>query len=237
MTAASAPARKARPETQATPYARLHGALAAVAVLSLAMFLGVALARIGHPFELEWIEGGMRDVVRRVLAHQPLYAAPTIEYVPFLYPPLYFHAAALIARAAGEGFVAMRVVSLVATLASFVLIARLANRGHAGRRTGLIAAGLFAATYAKGGAWFDLGRVDALFLLLTLGAITVLAGGRGFGRGTAAGGLFALAYLTKQPAALILLPFAAALGFADRPRLGGLALAFALVAEIGRAHV
>ena len=82
------------------------------------MFVGVALARLGHPYELEWIEGGMRDVVRRALAGQPLYGAPTIEYVPFLYPPLYFHAAALVARITGEGFVALRAVSLAATLGS-----------------------------------------------------------------------------------------------------------------------
>ena len=141
MTPASAPAR-ARSEARVTPHPRLHAALGGISLIAVAMVLGVAVARLGHPYELEWIEGGMRDVVRRLLAHQPMYAAPTIEYVPFLYPPLYFHAAALVARVTGEGFVALRAVSLIATLASFILIARLANRGHAGSFVGLIAAGV-----------------------------------------------------------------------------------------------
>jgi len=209
----------------------LRTALAGVSLLALATFLGVALARLGHPFELEWIEGGMREVVRRVLTGKPLYAAPSLEYVPFLYPPLYYHAAALVARVTGEGFAALRLVSLVSTLASFVLIARLANRGGAKPAAGLFAAGLFAASYAKGGAWLDLGRVDALFLVLTLGAIATLGSGRpGFARGAAAGALFALACLTKQPAALVALPFAAVLAFEDRRGLAGLAVVFALVA-------
>ncbi len=216
-----------------TPHPRAHAALAAISWLALVLFLAVALARLGHPYELEWIEGGMRDAVRRVLAGLPLYGAPAIDYVPFLYPPVFFHAAALVARVTGEGFAAMRVVSLGATLVSFVLIARLANRGGTGRGAGLIAAGLFAASYAKSGAWFDLGRVDALFLALTLGAIAVLAGGRGFGRGAAAGVLFGVAYLTKQPAALIMLPFTVALAFEDRRGLAGLGLAFVVVAGGG----
>ncbi len=218
---------------ESTPAAdrALRIALALVSLLALAAFVGVAFARIGHPYELEWIEGGMRETVRRVLAGQPLYVAPSIEYVPFLYPPLYFHASALFARVMGEGFEALRAVSLVASLASLVLIARLASRGGFGAATGLIAAGLFAAAYAKGGAWLDLGRVDALFLALTLGAIAVLAGARtGFTRGAMAGALFGVAYLTKQPAALIAVPFAALLALEDRRGLAGFAVAFAGVA-------
>ena len=72
-----------------------------------------------------------------------------------------------------------------------------------------------------------------MFLSLTLGAIAVLAGGTGFRRGVASGALFGLACLTKQPAALILVPFTAALGFEDRRRLSGLVFAFALVAGGG----
>ncbi len=231
MTPQSATGRMTSAESTPAADRVLRMALAGVSLLALAAFAGVALARIGYPYELEWIEGGMRETVRRVLAGQPLYVAPSIEYVPFLYPPLYFYACALVARVTGEGFAALRAVSLVASLGSIALIARLASRGGSGAGAGLIAAGLFAAAYAKGGAWLDLGRVDALFLALTLGAIAMLSRARaGFGRGAVAGALFGLAYLTKQPAALIALPFAALLAFEDRRGLAGLVMAFAGVA-------
>jgi len=36
---------------------------------------------------------------------------------------------------------------------------------------GLLAAGMFAATFEVGGAWLDIGRVDSLFLFLLLAAV------------------------------------------------------------------
>ena len=41
------------------------------------------------------------QAVRRILNAQPLYVAPSLDYVPTLYTPLYFYVAALVARAVG----------------------------------------------------------------------------------------------------------------------------------------
>ena len=58
---------------------RIHGGLApsflkyilaAGGGLFLLIFLGTALSRLGYPYELEWMEGGAVDHVRRVIAGQ-----------------------------------------------------------------------------------------------------------------------------------------------------------------------
>jgi len=164
-------------------------------------------SRIRYPFALEWMEGGMVDHVRRVLAGAPLYGEPTLEFTPFIYPPLYTWVSAAASTVMGVSFSTLRGVSLTATVGCLLLIYSYVRRETGSMAAPLLAAGLFASTFALNGRWFDLARVDSLFLLLVLwGAYTLRFHGR---RGSvAAGVLFALAFLTKQtalPIALVLI--------------------------------
>lgn len=174
------------------------GIAAAAAGVYIGLYAAVALVRARYPFELEWMEGATLEHVRRVLAGAPLYARPSLDFVAFTYPPLYYYAAAAVSGALGDGFLALRAVSIAASALSLFLIYSLV-RGESGRAPALVAAGLFAATYPLSGAWLDLGRVDALYLCLALLTGTVIA------RATtpvhfAIGGLCAaLALLAKQP--------------------------------------
>jgi hypothetical protein len=72
-------------------------------VAQLAVYIRLALRTLNYPFPLEWMEGGTVDVVQRVIRHQPLYTQPTAEYVPYIYPPLYYWVSAQIARVIGVG--------------------------------------------------------------------------------------------------------------------------------------
>src|SRR5579859_2021760 len=95
--------------------AKILKALAlAGAAAHLAAFLFVAAARLTYPFELEWIEGGLVDEVRAVLAGAPLYAAPNIHQVAFIYPPLYLYASAALSAVAGRGFLPLPLRSVLA---------------------------------------------------------------------------------------------------------------------------
>jgi hypothetical protein len=170
--------------------------------------LAVALARLRYPFELEWLEGGSLEQVRRILAGQALYARPTLEYVAFPYPPLYYLAAAAVAAVTGPGFFALRLVSLLASTASLALIFWLVRRETGRVLPALVAAGAFAGTYRAAGAWLDVGRVDALFLALTLAAVGCVRCGRTARSQAAAGALLALAFFTKQVAVVAVLGFA-----------------------------
>ncbi|MGH9870025.1 MAG: hypothetical protein ACREAA_17910 [Candidatus Polarisedimenticolia bacterium] len=174
----------------------------------IALYLVVALARVAFPYELEWMEGGAVDHVRRLLAGQPLYVKPSLEFIPYIYPPLYFEVCAMVGRATGAGFASMRAVSLAASLGCFVLLFLIVCRETGSKAAGLLSAGLFAATYRMSGAWLDLARVDSLFLMLTLASAYVLRGGGSLWRCAAAGALMTLSFLTKQPAAIVALALA-----------------------------
>jgi hypothetical protein len=93
---------------------------AAAALLGLAAICGcagIALARLGYPFPLEVLESNSFIEVHRILAGQPLYAAPTVSYVPDGYPPLYFAVSATAASVLGQSYLALRLVSLASSLA------------------------------------------------------------------------------------------------------------------------
>src|SRR5205807_6760411 len=65
--------------------------LAAVAaVVAVVAVTAVMLRRVGHPYELEWLEGGSVEHVRRVLHGRSLYPAPSVDFVSYPYPPLYW---------------------------------------------------------------------------------------------------------------------------------------------------
>jgi hypothetical protein len=176
--------------------ARLAAALAGLAALGAYLF--IALSRLTYPFAVEWLEGNSLVEVQRILAGQPLYTAPTAGYVPDGYPPLYFALSAGLARVLGVSYLPLRLVSLVSSLACFALLARLVQRETGSIAAGTAAAGVFAATFFATDTWFDVGRVDSLFLALSLGGLYAARWMRGPRGAVAAGVLLALAALTKQ---------------------------------------
>ena len=136
------------------------------------IWVGIALARLRYPFELEWNGGAMRDHCERILAGRPLYVAPGPDWFPYEYPPLYFWVSALFMRLLHDGsFAPMRLVSILSTFGcctALILWVRRAVPGRGGKTWGLIAAGIFLATYRFTGAWYDIERLDMLFLFLSL---------------------------------------------------------------------
>ncbi len=188
-------------------WGRASWILAAVAAAAaIAGFLIVSLSRIQYPFALEWMEGGSVDHVRRILSGQSIYVESTLDFVPFIYTPLYFYASAFIALLLGDGFLPLRLLSLLSTLASLAALFLLVHREVRDRIAALVASGLFAATFAASGAWFDLARVDSLFLALYAFSVVVLRRTASRGGLLLAGALLGLSILTKQTAVAAGLP-------------------------------
>jgi len=175
---------------------RLAAALAGLAVIIT--YLVIALSRLTYPFTVEWLESNSLVEVHRILAGQPLYPAPTAGYVPDGYPPLYFAVSAVAARVLGVSYLALRLVSLVSSLACFALLGRLVQRETGSAAAGTGAAGMFAAVYFATHTWFDVGRVDSLFLALSIGGLYAARWMRRTRGAIAAGALLAAAALTKQ---------------------------------------
>ncbi|HWF73640.1 MAG TPA: glycosyltransferase family 39 protein [Solirubrobacteraceae bacterium] len=179
-------------------------ALAAAA--PIVIYLWIALHRVGYPFELDWMEGGSVELAGRVLGGHSLYSAPSITFVGWTYPPLYYWLAAGVAKLTGLGFLPLRLVSLAASLAAMGILGWMVVKETGNRTAAVVAAGLFAATFHITGAWFDTGRVDSLFLALTLGAIAYGRWARTPRAGIGLGVLAFLAFFTKQTALLALAP-------------------------------
>ena len=206
----------------------LEAALVAGALWYLGSYLVVALARIGYPYDLEWMEGGTLEHVARILAGQPLYVPPSLEFTPYIYGPLYYHVAAPVAKLFGLRLLSLRIVSFAASLGVFALIAALVHGRTRSRLGALVAAGLFAALFKRSGAFFDLARVDSLALFFTLLAVWVLLASKR--HDVAAGVLLAAAFFTKQSALLIAAPVVIARSWSLRgpQRLHGIAAFVAL---------
>ena len=171
-----------------------------IAIGYIGLYLSVALLRVNYPFDLEWMEGSSVEHVRRLLTGRPLYVAPSLEFIPHNYPPLYFYVSAAVAQVLGVTPTSLRLVSIVSSLASFVAIYLLVKRETGNLYAAGLAAGLFAATFRIGGAWFDIARVDSLFLALFLAGVYLIRAHTKHSMLVCAGLLFSLAMLTKQTA-------------------------------------
>lgn len=194
----------ASPAVRAT--SRVQLVLGAVAVLPVLGYVVVALQRIGYPYELTYFEGSTVEVTARVAAGQPLYGPPSTSFTPWPYPPLYFWVTGAVARLFGVNLLSLRLVSFTASLAVLVLLALVVRKVGGSTVSGLVAAGVYAATYRVSGAWADTARVDSLLLALLLGAVFVGVGAQTWRQGAAVGSLFFLAFLTKQTALLVAAP-------------------------------
>ncbi len=213
---------------------RANAAASGLAVLAaltpIAIYIWIAAHRLGYPYELDWLEGGAVELVGRVLDGKSLYTAPTLAYVSYTYPPLYTWIAAAVAEVTGLGFLPLRLVSFASSLVAFVALWRWVVAATADRVAGIVAVGLFGASYGLTGWWFDVGRLDSMFLALTLVTLWFGRRAQGVRDGAAVGVIGFLAFFTKQSALVAVVPALAWLALV-RPRAGVSALV-ALIALV-----
>ncbi|PRQ08636.1 glycosyltransferase 87 family protein [Enhygromyxa salina] len=174
--------------------------------LSLVWVLVIAIVfacRIGFPLELEWMEGGSLQQAWRVQHGLPVYGPPSPDFVPFLYTPLYPALVALLGVVFPLGYVLARAVSICAVIATGVALWRLCRIEAKPSAHGWLAIGLFLSGYVFCFRWLDIARGDALFLALLLWGLVLLRESEGsLERAALAGVLVALAFWTKQTAAV-----------------------------------
>lgn len=198
--------------------ARVAGPLPLLATWFPAVFLAVSLARFRFPYELEWLEGSSIEAARRLVAGRALYVPPTLEYVPPFYVPFFHYLAYPFALAAGV-FAGPRLLSILCVLGTFAILTIHVRRATGGAAAGWIAACTYAAFYPVCAGWFDLARVDSLFVFLSIAALHVVRFGGPIAGPAGGAALIALACLTKQTGVLWFLPVVPA-AFLLRPRRG-----------------
>lgn len=163
--------------------------------------------RLGYPYDLEWMEGGMLAHAWRLTHGLPLYVEPGPDFIPFVYPPGYAALLALIAQVTGLDYLPGRLISLVGTFAAAAALAVGVARQAGCRTSGVLAAAVFLGAYPASGAFYDLVRPDGLFLGLLAWSL-VLGMERRRGAEIAAGLLLAAAFVVKHNAAAFGVPLA-----------------------------
>lgn len=171
----------------------------------------------------------------RLVNGQPLYAPPSAAFVSFAYVPLYPAIVALLARGfgLGLGYALARGVSVAGLVLALGAAYALVRREGGARDVALAAAALPAAAFAPTGAWYDLVRIDSLFLGLAAAGVVLAWAGRGSdGRVVASAVLLAAAFFAKQTAAPLIVVAALALLLTDRRRAALFAVTVAVVAGV-----
>ena len=180
----------------------------------IVLFLFAATLRLMYPYEVEWNEGAVLDHAIRVLDSKPIYTASSLDFSPFVYTPLYYYVTAALMRIGGIGLWSGRLISILATLLTALIIFRIVSRESSSRLLAFSGLALYIAFYHLTGFFYDVVRMDAFAILLVAVTLYVaLYARRGF---MFAAILTALAYFTKQQMIFILPSIAIGLWFQDR---------------------
>lgn len=188
-------------------------------LVAIVTFLVLALQRVRYPYELEWLESGTLEHVRRLVGGGSLYTPPSIDFTQFPYPPVAFAVPALLAWITEPDFWVLRAVSIAATVGTLALLYSSVRHETGDRIAGILAAGVYAASYRVAGAWFDVGKPDSLFLFLALAAVYILRHSNGVRYDVLAGVVMATAIFAKQTAVFVAVPLVLFL-LITRPRRG-----------------
>jgi hypothetical protein len=168
--------------------------------IATAIFLAVAIPKIFFPYEMHWMEGSMLEQVARMLRGMPLYSYPTINYIPWLYEPLYYYVTAAIASLTGLTFQIARLPSVLSTLATVVILFFVVRKETGKAFFGVAAAGLYLAAYGKVEYCYVMARIDPLFNVLLVACFVTLYYSRTSRSIIVGSALLALSYFTKQTA-------------------------------------
>ena len=163
------------------------------------MYFLTAIPRVFYPYDLDIVEDGLLMEALRVADDQPIFVPPNADFIPDTYMPLYFWLGGVLFKVTGPSFVPLRLLSLAAIVLTSGLIFWIARRESGLGWVAIVCAGLFLGGYRISGFWYELARVDALLVMLTLAGLTLGVYGAGSERGLVLAAIsLALAFLTKQ---------------------------------------
>ncbi|MBV8760691.1 MAG: hypothetical protein JO257_25585 [Deltaproteobacteria bacterium] len=187
----------------------LVGAAGVYQVLLLVYAVG---GRLLYPYDLEWMEGGMLQHALRIQTGHGIYTPPSIDFIPYLYTPLYPALLAVLGEIFGITYTLGRFLSVLSLLGiGATTMTAIAGRRYEHVSKGAayagvcVALGLFAAIYPFVEGWYDLVRADTMFLFMATFGIAAAPrwaatgeGIRGHGRTAAVAAILALSFFCKQ---------------------------------------
>ncbi|HEX7704614.1 MAG TPA: hypothetical protein VF403_27930 [Kofleriaceae bacterium] len=174
---------------------------AAAGLYQVGLLVYAIAGRVSYPYDLEWMEGGMLHHALRIQEGHSLYAPPSIDFIPYLYTPLYPALLAMLGKVFGLTYALGRAISILSLIVmagvafstivpssettaanmprARVIATRFARRFVAIAQPiawcgAILSLGLFAAIYPFVEGWYDLVRADTLFLGMATAAIAAM---------------------------------------------------------------
>lgn len=138
----------------------------------MAFYIGfVAYLLINHinfPLFLNLMDGVVWQAFERAASFQMIYPAPTPEYAPLAYNPLYYYLAVPFGWIFGDTMFTLRFVSILGILGSASILYLVVRNETESRWWGFIVVGLFAAAYNTMDAYLDTSHSDSWLLFSCL---------------------------------------------------------------------
>lgn len=178
------------------------------AVFFIILFFFTALPRLLYPYDLDFIEDSMLMETLQFAQGRPVYVPPNADFNPHVYMPLFFWLGAVLFKIGGPSLVLLRMISFGATLATTILIYWIAVRESGLCWVGITCAGLFLGGYHINGFWYEVARVDPLFVVLMLAGLALANyTGDSNRKLILSAVMFALATFTKQTGFIVAIGF------------------------------
>ena len=184
----------------------LNLGLFTVSLVPVLLFIFVVVQRIGLPFDLEWGEGAGINQIYRILSDEQLYSEPTLEFTALVYTPFYYWLASIMGRISKGVVLAARILSLLASLGTFGIIAWVITKKTGQYLIGWLASALYIACFALSDGFYDLVRVDSLYVFILLLSFTILRFRTKTSGLVVAGLSIALGFFTKQSTLIVFIP-------------------------------
>ncbi len=158
--------------TTGDPLSTVVGRLSSiVALLFVSAYLLTALPRIFYPYDLDFIEDSMLMESIRFANGQPVFIPLNADFMPHVYMPLYSWLGGLLFRVFGVGYAPLRLLSFGATISTAAMIYFIAKKEGGQNWIAIACAGLYLGGYRLTGFWYELARVDSLYVALALGGL------------------------------------------------------------------
>jgi 4-amino-4-deoxy-L-arabinose transferase-like glycosyltransferase len=159
-----------------------------------------------YPYDIEWAEGAALNQVFRILSGDPLFIEPNTTFSPLVYTPLYYLISAGLSRMIGTGFLPLRLISVISSIGAGILIFWIVKKVTGNDIAGWLAASLYVGCFELADGFFDLARVDSLFVLVLLMTLAVFMYTKGKWRLLFTGIMIAMGFYVKQSALIVFLP-------------------------------
>jgi hypothetical protein len=138
------------------------------------MFIWVAGNRLFYPYCVEWMETTVFTESLRVALGQSLYVDPESGFASLIYNPAYQYLVAFFVPLFGATLSIGRVISLISIALASLMIYLIIKDETYSRTAGYVGAFFFIASFPIVAFWYDLVRIDSLWICTLLAGLYFL---------------------------------------------------------------